>query len=99
MFAFVVSRVLQAVPVVLAVGLIAYAMFAFVGDPVTVLLGQDYTEAQRLALSTGRALRPVPPDVIAATARQMQEAGPEAAVLHLESIKRTLDREAPDYRH
>ena len=50
MFAFVVSRVLQAVPVVLAVGLIAYAMFAFVGDPVTVMLGQDYTEAQRLAL-------------------------------------------------
>ena len=50
MFAFVVSRVLQAVPVVLVVGLIAYAMFAFVGDPVTVMLGQDYTEAQRLAL-------------------------------------------------
>ena len=56
-------------------------------------------EAQRLALSTGRALRPVPPDVIAATARQMQDVGPEAAILHLDSIKRTLDREAPDYRH
>lgn len=50
MFAFVVSRILQAVPVVLVVGLIAYAMFAFVGDPVTIMLGQDYTEAQRVAL-------------------------------------------------
>ena len=50
MFAFVVSRILQAVPVLLVVGLIAYAMFAFVGDPVTNMLGQDYTEAQRVAL-------------------------------------------------
>ena len=50
MFAFIVSRILQAVPVVLVVGFIAYAMFAFVGDPVTIMLGQDYTEAQRVAL-------------------------------------------------
>ena len=50
MLAFIVSRVLQAVPVVLVVGFIAYAMFAFVGDPVTIMLGQDYTEAQRVAL-------------------------------------------------
>ena len=50
MFAFIVSRILQAIPVLLVVGLIAYAMFAFVGDPVTIMLGQDYTEAQRLAL-------------------------------------------------
>ncbi len=50
MFAFIVSRILQAVPVLLVVGLIAYAMFAYVGDPVTIMLGQDYTEAQRVAL-------------------------------------------------
>ncbi len=34
----------------LIVGLIAYAMFAFVGDPVLIMLGQDYTEAQRIAM-------------------------------------------------
>ncbi len=34
----------------LIVGLIAYAMFAFVGDPVLIMLGQDYTEAQRVAM-------------------------------------------------
>lgn len=50
MFAFIISRLLQAVPVLLVVGLIAFAMFAFVGDPVTIMLGQDYTEAQRVAL-------------------------------------------------
>jgi len=49
-FAFIVSRVLQAIPVVLVVGLIAFAMFAFVGNPVTAMLGTDYTEAQRIAL-------------------------------------------------
>ena len=36
----------------LAVALIAFALFAFVGDPVTIMLGQDYTEAQRPALVT-----------------------------------------------
>ncbi len=50
MFAFIISRLLQAIPVLLVVGFIAYAMFAFVGDPVTIMLGQDTTEAQRAAL-------------------------------------------------
>jgi peptide/nickel transport system permease protein len=34
----------------LAVALISFAMFAYVGDPVAIMLGQDYTEAQRDAL-------------------------------------------------
>jgi peptide/nickel transport system permease protein len=50
MFGFVLSRVLQAVPVVLVVGFIAFALFNYVGDPVSILLGQDHTEAQRLEL-------------------------------------------------
>src|SRR4051812_10526185 len=50
MFALILSRLLQAIPVLLIVGLIAFAMFKFVGDPVTIMLGQDYTEAQRVAL-------------------------------------------------
>ncbi len=51
MFAFIASRILQAVPVLLAVGLIAFALFAYVGDPVTIILGQDATDAQRRALA------------------------------------------------
>jgi peptide/nickel transport system permease protein len=50
MFAFILSRILQAIPVLLVVGFIAFAMFAYIGDPVASMLGQDYTEAQRVAL-------------------------------------------------
>ena len=50
MFSFVVSRILQALPVMFVVSLISFAMFAYVGDPVAIMLGQDFTEAQRAAL-------------------------------------------------
>ncbi len=50
MIVFILSRLLQAVPVLLAVGFFAFAMFAFVGDPVLTMLGQNYTEVQRQAL-------------------------------------------------
>jgi len=50
LFAFVLSRLLQALPVMLVVALISFAMFAYVGDPVSIMLGQDFTEAQRAAL-------------------------------------------------
>jgi peptide/nickel transport system permease protein len=50
MFAFIISRLLQAIPVLLAVAFISFAMFAYVGDPVTIMLGQNYTEEQRTAL-------------------------------------------------
>ncbi len=50
MFAFIISRILQAIPVLLVVALISFAMFAYVGDPVAIMLGQDFTEAQRDAL-------------------------------------------------
>ena len=55
-------------------------------------------EVQRLALSTGRALRPVTDAVAAATARQMQDGSGEGARQHLDSVKRVLDRCAPEYR-
>jgi ribulose-5-phosphate 4-epimerase/fuculose-1-phosphate aldolase len=54
-------------------------------------------EAQLLALSTGRVLKPVPPAIAARTAAQMRQGGGEAARLHLESVKRRLAREEPDY--
>jgi ribulose-5-phosphate 4-epimerase/fuculose-1-phosphate aldolase len=54
-------------------------------------------EAQRLALSTGRPLKPVPPGMAARTAAQMREGDGESARLHLESIKRILTREEPDF--
>src|SRR6476620_1516650 len=50
MFAFILSRILQAIPVMLVVALISFAIFAYVGDPVSIMLGQDFTEAQRTQL-------------------------------------------------
>jgi len=47
LFAFIISRILQALPVMLTVALISFAMFAYVGDPVAIMLGQDFTVAQR----------------------------------------------------
>ena len=40
----------------LAVGLIAFALFHFVGDPVVFMLGQDATPAQRAAMSRALGL-------------------------------------------
>jgi ribulose-5-phosphate 4-epimerase/fuculose-1-phosphate aldolase len=56
-------------------------------------------EVQRLAESTGRRLVPVPAALAELTYKQMREGDGESARLHLESVKRMLDREAPDYRH
>ena len=50
MFAFVLRRLLQAVLVMLTVAFIAFMLFQYVGDPVTNLLGQDATPAQRQQL-------------------------------------------------
>jgi len=50
MLAFILTRIVQAIPVLLVVAFISFAMFAYVGDPVGAMLGQDYTEAQRQAL-------------------------------------------------
>lgn len=50
MLAFVIRRFLQAIIVMLAVALIAFTLFRFVGDPVNQMVGQDTTPAQREAL-------------------------------------------------
>ncbi|GAA0597127.1 aldolase [Craurococcus roseus] len=54
-------------------------------------------EAQRLAMATGRPLKPVPEPVAARTAAQMREGDGESARLHLESIKRILAKSEPDF--
>jgi ribulose-5-phosphate 4-epimerase/fuculose-1-phosphate aldolase len=54
-------------------------------------------EAQRLAMATGRTVLSVPEDVAQRTYAQMREGDREAARLHLDSVKRILFREAPDF--
>ncbi len=50
MLAFILRRLAQAVLVMLTVAFIAFMLFQYVGDPVTNLLGQDATPAQRAQL-------------------------------------------------
>ena len=47
---FIVRRLLQAVGVMLSVALIAFVLFQYVGDPVTIMLGQDATQQDRIEL-------------------------------------------------
>ena len=51
MLAFILRRMAQAVIVMLAVGLIAFSLFRFVGDPVLFMLGQDATPEDRARIS------------------------------------------------
>jgi peptide/nickel transport system permease protein len=51
MAAFVLRRLMQALVVMLAVGLIAFALFRFVGDPVVFMLGQDATPEDRARMT------------------------------------------------
>jgi len=50
MLVFILRRLFQAVLVMLTVSLLAFILFRYIGDPVTIMLGQDATDADRLAL-------------------------------------------------
>ncbi|MEL6643165.1 MAG: ABC transporter permease [Pseudomonadota bacterium] len=45
MLAYIIRRVLQSILVLLVVGLVAFSMFRFVGDPIDNMLGQERTQA------------------------------------------------------
>ncbi len=59
------------------------------------------SQAQVLALSTGRPLRPIPDEVVRATVAQFESGGlvggRDRAELHFEALKRMLDRSQADY--
>ena len=50
MLAFVLRRLLQGIAVMLVVGLIAFSLFNFVGDPVALMLPPEATAADRSAM-------------------------------------------------
>lgn len=51
MIAYVIQRLIQSVIVMLAVGFVAFSLFTYVGDPITIMLGQDYNETERVRLA------------------------------------------------
>ena len=50
MTAYVLRRIAQSVIVMLAVGLVAFSLFRFVGDPVATMMGQEASQADRAEL-------------------------------------------------
>src|SRR6056297_994543 len=50
MFAYIVRRLGQSIIVMLVVGLLAFVMFNFVGDPINNMVGQETTTLEREAL-------------------------------------------------
>ena len=56
MLAFTLRRILQSLAVMLTVGLIAFALFRYVGDPINNMVGQDTTLEQRAELREGLGL-------------------------------------------
>jgi peptide/nickel transport system permease protein len=52
MLAYVIRRIGQSILVLLVVGLVAFSMFTFVGDPVDNMLGQERTQADIERLRT-----------------------------------------------
>lgn len=52
MLAFILRRLFQALLVMLTVSLLAFILFRYIGDPVTIMLGQDATDADRAKLRT-----------------------------------------------
>ncbi|MFC4273352.1 ABC transporter permease subunit [Sneathiella chungangensis] len=51
MISFIFKRLLQSIVVMLAVALIAFSMFRFIGDPINNMVGQDTTQEEREALA------------------------------------------------
>ena len=47
MLAFILRRLLQSIAVLLTVGLVAFSLFRYVGDPINAMVGQDTTMEQR----------------------------------------------------
>ena len=52
MLAYIIRRVAQSALVLLVVGLVAFSMFRFVGDPIDNMLGQERTQADIERLRT-----------------------------------------------
>src|ERR1700742_1668201 len=61
MLAFTLRRAIQAIGVMIAVGIISFSMFRFAGDPVNQMVGQDTSPEQRAEIRKSLGLDdPVP---------------------------------------
>src|SRR6478609_8782902 len=97
MAAFILQRFGQAILVMLAVGLIAFSLFRFVGDPVIFMLGQDATPEDRARVTRQLGLdRPFYVQYAAFLARPRAAAGDPRALARRRALR--ARRRHPDGR-
>lgn len=56
MLTFILKRLFQAALVMLVVSLLAFILFRYIGDPVTIMLGQDATDVDKATLRSSLGL-------------------------------------------
>src|ERR1700743_1377572 len=56
MLAFTLRRALQAIGVMIAVGIISFSMFRYAGDPVNQMVAQDTSAAERAEIARSLGL-------------------------------------------
>ncbi|HEY7086400.1 MAG TPA: ABC transporter permease [Hyphomicrobiaceae bacterium] len=61
MIAFILRRMMQSIAVLLAVGLVAFSLFRYVGDPINAMVGQDTSMEDRALLREKLGLNDSPP--------------------------------------
>ena len=61
MLAFILRRLAQSIAVLLAVGLVAFSLFRYVGDPINAMVGQDTSMEDRALLREKLGLNDSPP--------------------------------------
>src|SRR5438876_9797483 len=61
MLAFILRRFLQSVAVLLTVGIVAFFLFRYVGDPINAMVGQDTSMEEREQLRERLGLNDSPP--------------------------------------
>ena len=99
MLSFILRRLAQAVLVMLVVGIGAFSLFQYVGDPVSNMVGQDATLAQRAQLHAELGLdRPAPVQFAHFVGRALTgdfglslRQGREVSVLIAERLPATLE--------
>ena len=64
MIVFLLKRLANAAGVMVAVALIAFLIFRFLGDPVELMLNEQASQAQRDALRAPPRARPRPRDAV-----------------------------------
>ena len=60
MIAFILRRLLQSIAVLLAVGLVAFSLFRYVGDPINAMVGQDTSMEDGALLREKLGLKDLP---------------------------------------